>query len=116
MFAPRREQEPNPGVTGGLKIWLVALLVFFAVGYPAGFSIVWGAIAGWAGGFIVYQWTTKNQSLYRRKEGTPSGGGLRGLRTRLSLQQQDKRGKTLKEATERREAKRTQPPRRKKKP
>jgi hypothetical protein len=114
VFAPRRDQEPNPGVTGGLKIWLVTLLVFFAVGYPAGFSIVWGAIAGWAGGFIVYQWSTRNQAPYRRKEGTSSEGGLKGLRARLSLQQQDKRGKNLKEAAERRQSRRTPPSPRKK--
>jgi hypothetical protein len=42
-----------------LRIWLVFLFVFFLLGYPVPFSIVFGGIGGLAGGVASAWWQIK---------------------------------------------------------
>ncbi|MBE9181292.1 hypothetical protein IQ268_22280 [Oculatella sp. LEGE 06141] len=44
----------NEGVNAGLQIWLIFLIGFALMGYSALISLTMGAIAGGAGGFLVY--------------------------------------------------------------
>lgn len=60
------------GVRTGLWIWLVFVIGFFVIGYPAEFSILIGAIAGLAAGFIrtfqKAQPTSKDESKKEDKD------------------------------------------------
>jgi hypothetical protein len=49
------------GFTAGLQIWLIFLLVLFALKYPPLFCILMGAIAGLAGGVITGFLQAENQ-------------------------------------------------------
>jgi membrane protein implicated in regulation of membrane protease activity len=49
---PRSED----GFTAGLKFWLVFLIALVLLGFPLAYAIVFGAIAGIAGGFAVGWW------------------------------------------------------------
>lgn len=44
----------NEGINVGLQIWLIFLIGLALMGYSAFASVILGAIAGAAGGFIVY--------------------------------------------------------------
>jgi hypothetical protein len=49
------------GFSAGLQIWLIFLLILFALQYPPLFSIVIGAIAGLAGGIVTEFLQSENQ-------------------------------------------------------
>lgn len=51
----------SKGFAAGIQIWLVFLLAFYLLGYPAPLSIVLGAIAGVAAGFIIGWWGIKEE-------------------------------------------------------
>ncbi|MBD1913030.1 MULTISPECIES: hypothetical protein [unclassified Leptolyngbya] len=40
------------GIGTGLKLWLILLLTFFFLGYPAVLAILWALIGSFAGGVI----------------------------------------------------------------
>jgi hypothetical protein len=46
-------------VPAALRIWLLFLLVFTLLGYPVVFSILFGALGGFAGGMISAWWSLK---------------------------------------------------------
>ncbi len=48
------------GLNTGLKVWLVFLVTFVLVGFPAELCIGLGAIAGIAGGVIAGRWNAKD--------------------------------------------------------
>lgn len=84
----------NDGFTAALKFWCIFLLVFFLLRYPPGFSIMLGAIAALAGGYIVTHWTTKDQtppkvSVQRQEEEGPLG-----LRDRTQMRKQRPKSKS----------------------
>lgn len=71
-----------------LRLWLVFLLIFVALGYPVTHGIFFGAIAGLAGGMVKAWWNTPGGVPQARQ--TPAalkkiGGRLRpsGLQQRL---------------------------------
>ena len=49
----------SKGFAAGIQIWLVFLLAFYVLGYQAPLSIMLGAIAGIAAGFILGWWESK---------------------------------------------------------
>lgn len=55
-------QPVSKGFAVGLQIWLLFLISFYGLGYPALFSIALGAIGGIASGFIVDWWLSKEDS------------------------------------------------------
>jgi hypothetical protein len=58
------QNEPNSqGVAAGLQTALLALLVFWLLGYEVHVSIFWGALAGVAMGRIVYWWELKDEPV-----------------------------------------------------
>jgi len=56
-------QPVSKGFAIGLQIWLLFLISFYGLGYPALFSIALGAIGGTASGFIVDWWMTKDENI-----------------------------------------------------
>lgn len=55
--------EPvSKGFAIGLQIWLLFLISFYGLGYPALFSIALGAIGGTVSGFIVDWWLSKDEN------------------------------------------------------
>jgi uncharacterized membrane protein YuzA (DUF378 family) len=44
----------NEGINAGLQIWLIFLILFALLGYSALMSLIMSAIAGLAGGYIIY--------------------------------------------------------------
>lgn len=56
-----RRQPISKGFGAGLQIWLLFLLSFYWIGYPALFSIAIGAIGGLASGFVVDWWLSKEE-------------------------------------------------------
>lgn len=46
----------SKGFAAGIQVWLIFLLVFYILRYPADLSIVLGAIAGISAGFILGWW------------------------------------------------------------
>lgn len=66
--------EPvSKGFAVGLQIWLLFLISFYGLGYPALFSILLGAIGGFASGFIVDWWLTKDENIESRKRRSEEG-------------------------------------------
>ncbi|MEL6777729.1 MAG: hypothetical protein AAFO06_10770 [Cyanobacteria bacterium J06597_16] len=58
-----------------LKIWLGFLLVFFFLGYPVPFCILFGAIGGVAGGLSTAWWQIKSGGALTGKENSGSNDG-----------------------------------------
>lgn len=56
MDSGKRPRQPNDGFTTGLQFWLFFLIGLVLLGYPLAIAIVFGAIAGLAGGFIATNW------------------------------------------------------------
>jgi hypothetical protein len=50
-------------VPAALRIWLLFLLVFSLLGYPVAFSILFGALGGFAGGMVSAWWSLKGGDL-----------------------------------------------------
>ncbi|MBD1821862.1 hypothetical protein H6F51_05040 [Cyanobacteria bacterium FACHB-DQ100] len=66
--------EPvSKGFAVGLQIWLLFLISFYGLGYPALFSILLGALGGLASGFIVDWWLTKDENIEPRKRRSDEG-------------------------------------------
>lgn len=55
-------------IPAALRIWLVFLFVFFLLGYPAAFSILFGAIGGIAGGITTAWWQVKGNGPSKGKK------------------------------------------------
>jgi hypothetical protein len=55
--------KPDDGFIAGLQFWLIFLIGFVFLGYPIVLGIVFGAVAGMAGGLIVTWW--QKQSLIK---------------------------------------------------
>ncbi len=78
-------------VPAGLRIWLLFLLCFVALGYPVVPSIFFGLIAGMAGGLISAWWQTKGGEPQPRKPQEAPGTlaavsqRLRNTQARLKL-------------------------------
>ena len=49
----------SKGFAAGIQVWLMFLLAFYVMGYPAPLSITLGAIAGISVGFILGWWEAK---------------------------------------------------------
>lgn len=60
MTIPQNEVA-SKGFSAGIRLWLVFLLVFYWLGYPAWLSITFGLLMGGCGGLIVSWWETKEQ-------------------------------------------------------
>ncbi|HEY9644935.1 MAG TPA: hypothetical protein V6C88_01125 [Chroococcidiopsis sp.] len=58
----------------GLQIWIIFLIIFFLLKYPALLSIMLGALAGLAGGTIIGYMKAENQST-PTKDATPKEPG-----------------------------------------
>ncbi len=56
-----KQLQSKKGVSTGLSLVLVALLVFYGLGYDVLVSIFWGAIAGVSMAHIVYWLELKNE-------------------------------------------------------
>ncbi|HEY9620103.1 MAG TPA: hypothetical protein V6C78_07025 [Crinalium sp.] len=67
----------------GLQLWLVFLVCFFVLGYPAPLSIVLGAIAGFAGGFISAYVRGKNQTPPSETKGSDKTSPLKQAQERF---------------------------------
>ncbi|NEQ28208.1 MAG: hypothetical protein F6K28_56355 [Microcoleus sp. SIO2G3] len=62
----------NYGFESGLKYWLIFLLAFVLIGYPPRPSILWGAIAGIAGGYIAAAWMQKEMPKRPPADSSPA--------------------------------------------
>jgi hypothetical protein len=49
----------SKGFAAGIQVWLMFLLAFYLLGYPAPLAIMLGAIAGVSAGFIIGWWEVK---------------------------------------------------------
>jgi hypothetical protein len=72
MSLPRNDVL-SKGFAAGIQIWLVFLLAFYLLGYPAPLSIVLGAIAGIAGGIIIAWWTSQDPKKEDKPEEVEEG-------------------------------------------
>jgi hypothetical protein len=98
------EQASNPfagGVPTALKLWLFFLFCFFLLGYPVPLSILFGAVGGFAGGWVDAWWHSKDEPPSQpQPEETPDAeviaepppkiSGLR--RAKLRREERTKRG------------------------
>lgn len=67
--------EPvSKGFAVGLQIWLLFLISFYGLGYPALFSIALGALGGIVSGFIVDWWLTKDEKFEPERKPVPEDG------------------------------------------
>ncbi|MEO0768001.1 MAG: hypothetical protein AAFY72_00990 [Cyanobacteria bacterium J06649_4] len=71
-------------IPAALRIWLFSLLTFVLLDYSVPFSILFGAIAGVAGGLVSAWWQIKG--------GSPSSGFIKGLEPTDKLKQPDPNG------------------------
>lgn len=96
----------DDGFTAALKLWLIFLVVFFLLGYPAVFSIMLGAIAALAGKTIVTYWTTRDQTPPKAPTVEQTEEGPMGLqeRTLLRRMQQERRNAILDKVFRRKQA------------
>jgi membrane associated rhomboid family serine protease len=65
------EQASNPlagGVPTALKLWLFFLFCFFFLGYPVPLSILFGAVGGFAGGWVDAWWNSKDEPSQPKPE------------------------------------------------
>jgi hypothetical protein len=75
--------EPvSKGFAIGLQIWLLFLISFYGLGYPALFSIALGAIGGTASGFIVDWWLTKEENIEPQRKRVSDEGVEERTRSR----------------------------------
>jgi hypothetical protein len=51
----------SKGFAAGIQVWLIFLLAFYLLGYPAPLAIMLGAIAGISAGFIIGWWEVKDE-------------------------------------------------------
>jgi hypothetical protein len=61
MAIPQNEVA-SKGFSAGIRLWLVFLLVFYWLGYPAWLSITFGLLMGGCGGLIATWWETKDDA------------------------------------------------------
>lgn len=59
MSLPSANDVLSKGLSAGIQVWLIFLLAFYFLKYPAPLSIMLGAIAGVSAGFIVGWWEAK---------------------------------------------------------
>ncbi len=59
----------------GLQIWIIFLIIFFLLQYPALLSIILGALAGLAGGTIISFMKAENQSTPTKDTAPKEPGG-----------------------------------------
>ncbi len=61
-----------PGFSDGfplaLRLWLLFLLSLFFLGYPVPFSILMGAVGGFAGGWVFSWWKSKDEPVTIQSE------------------------------------------------
>jgi hypothetical protein len=77
------KKEPvSLGFAVGLQIWLLFLISLYGLGYPAPFSIVLGAVGGFASGFIIDWWVTKDENPVPEKRLRDDEGVEEVARTR----------------------------------
>lgn len=53
----------SDGFPLALRLWLLFLLALFFLGYPVPFSILMGAVGGFAGGWVFSWWKSKDESV-----------------------------------------------------
>ncbi len=63
MSLPPADDVFSKGFKASIQIWLIFLLVFYILRYPAPLSIVLGAIAGVSAGFIIGWWAAKPNAV-----------------------------------------------------
>ncbi|MCX5965449.1 MAG: hypothetical protein NT070_20675 [Cyanobacteria bacterium] len=63
MSLPPADDVFSEGFSAGIQVWLVFLLAFYILRYPAPLSIMLGAIAGVSAGFIVGWWSAKPNAV-----------------------------------------------------
>jgi hypothetical protein len=56
MANVKKQKYEEDGFVAGLQFWVIFLVGFVLLGYPLALSIIFGAIAGIAGGSIVTWW------------------------------------------------------------
>ena len=71
-------------IPAALRIWLLSLLAFVLLDYSVPFSILFGAIAGVAGGLVTAWWQIKG--------GGPAAALLKGLKPTDKLKRPDPDG------------------------
>ncbi len=64
----KQGKSGNDGFTSGLQFWVIFLVAFVLLRFPLALSIVFGAIAGLAGGFCVGWWQDEKQLKGQEKE------------------------------------------------
>lgn len=80
---PASKGEPiSKGFAVGLQIWLLFLISLYGLGYPALFSITLGAVGGFASGFIVDWWLSKDERTEPEKKPDDNEGVEEVAKTR----------------------------------
>jgi hypothetical protein len=76
MTIPQNEVA-SKGFSAGIRLWLVFLLIFYWLGYPAWLSITFGLLMGGCGGLIGSWWETKEDAA--KAEAAPENQSLEDI-------------------------------------
>ncbi len=81
-----KNQSGNDGFTAGLQYWLLFLVILVLLRFPLALAVVFGAIAGLAGGFLVGWWEdTKQLKGQERDIEIRNPGALAGMDANILL-------------------------------